>query len=184
MKFFNELPVIMSQRLCLRPLVQSDADDIFSFTSNPLTVQYLGWHPHQDKTVTEGFIHSVLEKYKRNEPSQWGIELKEDRKIIGISGFVDFSEEHKKAEIAFVMSPDYQGKGYMTEANRLIVQTGFEILDLNRIQAKAELENYPSQKVLEKTGMIKEGILRDYLVLKNTYRSYIIYSILKKDFAK
>ncbi len=184
MIFFSKLPVIQSERLCLRPMSLADTDDIFLFTSNPQTVEFLSWHPHREKTITKSFINAVLEKYSKNEPAQWAIELKETGKVIGISGFVDFSEDHKRAEIAFVMSPAYQGKGYMTEANKLILQTGFDKLNLNRIQAKAEITNYSSQKVLEKIGMQQEGVLRDYLVMKNTFRSYFMYAMLKRDYGK
>ncbi|MCB0700982.1 MAG: GNAT family N-acetyltransferase [Chitinophagaceae bacterium] len=156
----------------------TDAEDIFAFTSNPIGKEFLSWEPHENLERTQGFVHFLQENYNSGEPVQWGIELVEENRIIGITGFIDYLPGHNRSEIAFIMSPDYEGMGYMTEANTAVMQYGFETVGLHRIQAKAEVGNVGSQKVLEKIGMEKEGLLKHYLFQKGAYRDYYLYSKL------
>jgi len=69
----------------------------------------------------------------------------------------------------------------MTEVLRTIIPYAFNILDMNRIQAKVMPENNASVKLLSKVGFVQEGLLRDFIfgeILTDT----LIFSILKKDF--
>jgi ribosomal-protein-alanine N-acetyltransferase len=175
------LETLESDRIILRQLRIDDVDDIFEFTSKKEVTTFLSWDAHPNKKVTRSFINSVIENYDTDKPSQWGIELKKEKKIIGITGFILLDRENEKAEIAYLSSPFYGSKGYMTEANQMILSYVFDSLELNRIQAKAEQKNIASQKVLEKIGMIKEGEFEDFLKIKGTFRTYYYYSILRKN---
>lgn len=180
--FFSNLPQIKTERLILRPLTTEDADDVFFFTSQPETTLFLTWEPHAFLSDTIKFIQHYLDKAAQGNPTQWGIELTGEKKIIGITGFIDFSLEHHKGEIAFVLSADYRGHGLMKEANRAVFNFGFTAMQLNRIQAKVEVENIASQNMLVRSGMKKEGVLRNFLYRKDKVRDYIMYSILITEF--
>lgn len=174
-----DLPEIETDRLLLRKVAMTDVKDIYAFTSNPEGKEFLSWEPHDSLERTKGFVSYLLETYEDDKPSQWVIELKETNVVIGITGYVDYSEQHKRGEIAYIMSPDYAGKGYMTEANKAVVDYGLDNMGLNRVQAKAEVDNIGSQKVLEKIGMAKEGVLKRYIYQKGRFRDYVIYGIIK-----
>lgn len=175
---FKLLGEVVTDRLKLRPVQAGDVADIFAFTSNPVGKEYLSWEAHPNIEKTKGFVEYLLQKADKAEPVQWVIELLEEKKVIGITGFVDYQSVHNRGEIAYLLSPDYGGKGYMTEANAAVVKYGFERIGLMRIQAKAEVDNIASQKVLEKIGMSEEGVLRKYIFQKGRYRDYKMYAIL------
>ncbi|MBS1926213.1 MAG: GNAT family N-acetyltransferase [Bacteroidetes bacterium] len=179
--FFFLKPTLNTERLCLRTINEGDAEDIFAFTSLEQTTEFLSWYPHKTIDTTRQFINSVIEKAGEGLPNQWVIELKAEKKVIGIAGFIDFSEEHKKAEIAFVLSPHYAGKGYMTEALLKILDFGFTQCRLKRIQAKAEPENTASVNVLQRIGMQKEGILRSFIFRKNAFRDYVMLASINQN---
>jgi ribosomal-protein-alanine N-acetyltransferase len=124
------------------------------------------------------FIKSVLGKYQNNQPAQWAIELKSYKKVIGLCGFVNFFEEHSKGEMAYVLSPDYWGNGFLPEALAKIIEFSFKQWGLIRIEAKCEVGNFASEKVMQKVGMIQEGLFIKYLKRKGEYRSYKLYAIL------
>lgn len=178
--FFFLKPTLNTERLCLRTINEGDAEDIFAFTSLEQTTAFLSWYPHKTIETTRQFINSVIEKAGEGLPNQWVIELKAEKKVIGIAGFIDFNEEHKKAEIAFVLSPHYGGKGYMTEALSKILEFGFTLCRLKRIQAKAEPENTASVNVLQRIGMQKEGILRSFIFRKNDFRDYVMLASINQ----
>lgn len=169
---------IESDRLILRKVNIKDIEDIFEFTSLPQTSEGLSWNPHSDLTVTRKFVESIIAKYDKNTPSQWVLVLKENSKVIGIAGFIEVDFQSARGEIAYVLSPDFQNRGYMTEALRAIVHYGFTEMKLHRIQAKCEIDNYGSEKVMQKLGMQLEGVLRGYILRKGKFRDYKIYSIL------
>ena len=115
-EYFRNFNGIESVRLVIRKLNIEDIEDIFEFTSQEETCKILSWYPHQDKEITKNFIEGIINKYNNDVPSQWAIELKSEKKVIGIAGFIQYLNEHSKGEIAYVLSPFYQNKGFMTEA--------------------------------------------------------------------
>ncbi len=180
--FFSNLPTLETERLILRKLKLSDAPDIFQFTKKRSITKFLTWEAHKSITDTEDFLSNVLKKYETGEPAQWVIELVNTNIVIGIAGFIAYSKIHQKAEIAYILSEEYVRKGYMTEALKEILNFGFNQLDLNRIDAKCEKDNFASEKVMQKLGMSFEGFFKDYLFIKGQLKDFKFYSILKKDF--
>lgn len=178
---FMNLGDVVTERLKLRKIVQEDTEDIFLFTSNPAGKEFLSWQPHESIERTMGFVNSIIEKYQNGSAVQWGIELVAENKIIGLTGYIDYSADNCRGEIAYIMSPDYEGKGYMTEANQAVINFGFDVMKLNRIQAKAEIDNIGSQKVLKRIGMKEEGTLRQFIFQKGKYRDYKMFAILSTE---
>jgi|688.fasta_scaffold692080_2 ribosomal-protein-alanine N-acetyltransferase len=171
---------IETSRLILRKISQDDLLDIFEITSDSTITKFLTWEPHSDIEITKEFIKSVISKYDNaNLPSQWGIVLKENSKLIGITGCSMINFEHKKAEISSLMNNAYSSNGYMTEANNAVVDYLFQ-KGYHRIQAKVEVSNLASSRMLEKSGFIYEGTFHDYLFLNGSFRSFKYFSILNK----
>ncbi|WP_350472287.1 MULTISPECIES: GNAT family N-acetyltransferase [Parabacteroides] len=78
------------------------------------------------------------------------------------------------------MGEPYWGKGYATEAVRLLIKFAFEELDLLRIYAKIYEYNIGSMKVLEKTGFEKEAIIKSSVIKEGQIVDEHLYSIRKK----
>lgn len=70
----------------------------------------------------------------------------------------------------------------MSEAVTAIIKLGFQTMNLNRIEARCDVENIASARVMEKVGMQFEGILRQHIFTKGKYCDLKIYSILRQDF--
>jgi RimJ/RimL family protein N-acetyltransferase len=84
-------------------------------------------------------------------------------------------------EIGYDLVPSERGKGYCTEAVRIIVDYLFLSKDIPRIQAQTHPRNVASQKVLEKAGFTKEGTLRKSYFLRGEWTDSLIYSILREE---
>lgn len=76
------------------------------------------------------------------------------------------------------------GKGYATEATKLLAQFGIQELQLKRIEIVASVENFPSQKVAERSGAFKEGVSRNRLLIHDKFHDAIVYSFIPQDFNK
>ncbi len=112
----------------------------------------------------------------------YGIELKNEKKIIGTCGFIDYEENHHKAELAYALSPNYWGQGFATEAAKACIRYGFERLQLNRIAAGCHASNAQSERVMKRLGMQYEGTMRKDMFVKGAYRDTKIYSILREEY--
>lgn len=172
------MPTLETERLILRKITRDDAGDMFDYASDPEVSRYTTWEPHRTIEDSLKYIDFVLTKYENNEPSDWGIIDKRSGKFIGTAGFVYINSHHSRAEIGYSLSNKHWGKGITTEAVQEIIRYGFTKLALNRIEARAEVRNIGSWRVMEKVNMKFEGILRQHLFAKGEFHDVKIYSIL------
>jgi RimJ/RimL family protein N-acetyltransferase len=89
--------------------------------------------------------------------------------------------EHRRAELGYWIALDRWNQGYATESNQCLVDFGFEVLGLHRIEARHFLRNPASGRVMEKLGMQHEGVEREWAVKGDHYESMALYSILEDE---
>ncbi|MDR7482064.1 MAG: GNAT family protein [Armatimonadota bacterium] len=178
---FGDLPVLETPRLLLRPLTLEDAADIYAYASDPEVSRYVTWHAHRSIEDTRTFLHGALALYAAGQVAPWGMVHRADGKVIGTCGFVSWYPDHGRAEIGYSLARAYWRQGYTTEAVRRIMRFGFEVMALNRIEARCEIPNVASARLLEKVGMTFEGILREHVYGKGRYRDMQMYSILRRE---
>ena len=183
-KIFSNMPVLCTDRLVLRKISMDDTDDMYEYSKDSEVTKYLLWSPHPDKAYTFEYISYLQNRYKTGDFFDWAIIYPESGKMIGTCGFTRFDFQHNSGEIGYVINPKYSGKGIATEASARIIRYGFEELALNRIECKYMIENTASRRVMEKNGMIFEGIRRQGMLIKGTYKDIGICSILREDFFK
>ncbi|MEI4801837.1 GNAT family protein [Bacillus sp. NPDC077411] len=181
-KIAEKYPALITERLCLRPLTIEDADDVFEYASNSEIATYTVWYPHETLQDSKMFVQSILDQYEKGEMAAYGIELKKEKKMIGTCGFIEYDKNHHKAELAYALSPNYWGQGIATEAAKACIRYGFEILQLNRIEARCHASNVQSERVMKRLGMQYEGTLRKDMFVKGAYRDTKIYSILREEY--
>lgn len=181
-EIYSDLPTLETDRLILRKVTLNDVEDMFSYGSDEDVSKYVTWETHQSLSDTKEFVEFILNQYKMGKIAPWGIEHKESGKFIGTIDFVWWEPKHKSAEIGYVISKEFWGKGLTTEAAKGLISFGFEKMDLVRIQARCFLENIGSKRVMEKTGMSLEGIIRRGMFAKGEHRDLRLYSILKEEF--
>ncbi|MFV8351671.1 GNAT family N-acetyltransferase [Flavobacterium sp. XS2P14] len=177
---FNPFPNLETERLLLRRVDSNDIKEIFALRSNPETMKYI---PRPlVKTDEEALAHIAMidGKIDSNEGINWAITLKNNPKLIGIIGHYMIKPEHYRAEIGYMLLPEYHGKGIVSEAVKEVVKYGFEVMKLHSIEAVLDPENYGSAKVLEKNGFVKEAHLKENSFFEGRFLDTLIYSILNK----
>lgn len=179
---YGNLPQLETERLILRKIRMDDAEDMYSYGSDPEVSKYVTWNQHQNISDSKAFIEFILNQYNNGNIAPWGIEYKDSGKLIGTIDFVAWNTTHKFAEIGYVIAREYWGKGITTEAATELIRFGFKKMDLVRIQAKCFVENIGSERVMEKAGMSFEGILRKGMLIKGTHWDLKMYSVLKEEY--
>lgn len=169
---------LKSERIYLRTLAETDAPVLLTNTQDK-EIRYM--------TGTKStFTLEQIQQHIKNineDPSRYdfAICLNSNSKMIGELSILDIEQDNNKAGFRISMcSIELTGKGYGTEAIRLILKFVFEDLKLNRLQLEVFSHNKRGIKAYEKTGFRTEGILRESL----NYSDEIIMSILKSDYEK
>ena len=123
---------------------------------------------------------------KAFEPSsqEWKtflIERKEGTKVGIIASFYALHPMGNTLEISYAMIPSERGKGYCTEAAQIIVDYLFLTKEAPCIQATAQIKNVASQKVLQRVGFKKEGIMRKRSYILGEWTDMVLFSILREE---
>lgn len=127
------------------------------------------------KTNLINHFHTI---YQEKKGIRWGIQLKDNERIIGTIGFNLWSQKYKRAELGFEIHPDYWRQGYASEVIPEILHYGFRELRLARIGAVVFLENEASSHLLLNLGFEYEGTLRNYMYQNGSFFNTHVYSIL------
>ena len=178
------LPSLETERLILRKMTLGDAKAVFAYASDPEVTRYVIWERHRTLGDSVRFLNSLVEGYENTEEVSWGIVYKGDRRFVGGCSIVGWNPDHARAEIGYVLSKEYWGRGLMPEAVRAMIRFGFERMGLNRVEARCISDNAASARVMEKAGMTYEGTLREREFIKGIYRDIKVYSILKSEYRR
>lgn len=134
--------------------------------------EYIPFRQESSAELEKRFESSTLDK-------KFFVVEKKDGSKIGLVGH--FPAGEKLLEIGFMLVPDERGKGYCTEAARILVDYLFLSREIVRIQACTDVRNVGSQRVLEKVGFKKEGTLRKSFFNRGEWRDTLVYSILREE---
>lgn len=110
-------------------------------------------------------------------PNQWRIVPRHLEHVTGLVGFIRWERDAAVAEIGFGLVQALWGRGYMTEACRAVLDYGFADMGLRRIEARCQITNAASARVLEKIGMQREGVVRGRVHSKAPEEDFWLYAI-------
>ncbi|WP_339665376.1 GNAT family N-acetyltransferase [Maribacter arcticus] len=174
---------IETERIRLRLIDRSDLDSIHTLHSLPETDKFNALGIPNSIEETKAIIEPWIKENRSEEIKNYtfAIDNKSNGKFMGLFGLKIGHQKYKRAEVWYKIHSDYWKKGYATEALKAIIDFGFDALKLHRIEAGCAVENIGSIKVLEKSGMLREGRLRQILPLKSGWSDNFQYSILETD---
>ena len=116
-----------------------------------------------------------------HEEKWFVVEKKDGTKIGFLAHFYVLHVAGRQLEIGYSLLPNERGKGYCSEAIKIMVDYLFLSKDVGRIQAQTDPRNVASQKVLEKAGFKREGTLRRSFFMRGEWRDAYIYSVLRDE---
>ena len=174
-------PVLITERLRLRPLRTSDAEALSRYRSDPATARYQSW----STPYTVQDAHTLLEDLRDADPAtpgwfQYGIELSQTGELIGDLG-VNLAENRRLAEIGFTLAAEHQGHGYALEAVRRLLDDLFTDRGLLRVVAECDGRNLPSARLLERAGFQLEGRRREHSYLKGEWTDDLLFGLLARE---
>jgi RimJ/RimL family protein N-acetyltransferase len=168
------------ERVYLRPIGLDDTDLYFRTLFHPEVRRLTG----TQKSFTREQIYRYIEG-KTQDPSSLLllIALRETDEVIGDIALQNIDGMNRNANIRIaIFSQDHQGRGLGTEAMRLLLDYGFGILNLHRIELNVFSYNARAIRAYEKLGFQREGVQREALYYNHQYHDSIIMSILEDEY--
>jgi len=172
---------IETERLILRKWQLEDLDDFYEYAQNPNVGPMSGWEPHSSKEMSLNVLKCYIEHDER-----WAIELKGNGKVIGsvkVCPDENRGKYYNAKYISFVLSADYWGNGYMTEAVKNVLMYLFEEINIDLVSAFHYPHNVRSKRVLEKCGFEYETTIKDgQKIYSGQIFDTVCYSILRSEY--
>lgn len=179
----NQIPVLTTQRLILRPFSLADAPMVqklagnFDVASRTLNIPY----PYEDG-MAEEWISKQADLFASQNNLTLAITHRDDKYLIGAIALSSISLQHETAEIGYWIGKANWNHGYCTEAVAAVLRYGFDQLKLNRIYARHFMSNPASGRVLQKVGMKYEGCQRQHVKRFGRFEDVALYGILRQEF--
>ncbi|HEY6089947.1 MAG TPA: GNAT family protein [Gemmatimonadaceae bacterium] len=176
-----EQPTLTTERLTLRPFIADDAFDIErlagmrEIADTTLTIP----HPYPHGAAAE-WILTHAPSWDAGTTATFAVVETETGRLVGVTSLM-INAEHRRAELGYWIALDRWNKGYATESNQRLIDYGFEVLGLHRIEARHFLRNPASGRVMQKLGMQAEGVEREWALKDGHYESLAVYSILERE---
>jgi len=171
---------IETERLILRRPRIDDAPAIFeNYAQDAEVTRYMTWRPNKDLEETYHHIEQTIKLWDEGKAYSYAITLKGSGSVIGM---IALHPDVYKVAIGYVLARPHWGKGYISEAVRVLVDWLLKQPNIYRVFATCDVENSASARVMEKAGMTREGILRRYAMHPNISsepRDSYIYAVVK-----
>ena len=139
-------------RLTLRPLHPDDAPIVYAMHADPVTLRYWSTPPWADPKLADELIARDIKGMADGDYIRLGLQRQSDGRLIGLCTLFAFYLPSRRCEIGYILAREHWGRGYMHEALDALLDYGFAVLDLNRVEADIDPRNDGSQRTLARLG--------------------------------
>lgn len=179
-------PFLETERLILRRFSRRDhaTYDEAARASLPELNQWLPWarldYAHGDTTA---FIRESMAAWKEDRAWDYTVRFKEDpERHVGSVSVWTVSKLGKIAEFGYWVRTDEQSKGICTEAVDRMLEEAFNSLGYHKVTLRIAVGNDPSDRVAEKLGFTREGVLREELLIRGNWVDHSLWSLLDREY--
>ena len=177
-------PVVLQRNLVrLEPLSMVHAGELYEASRDPGLWTYKPVKQPRSLKETEQLIASVLQSQQAGACLPFAIISLEHNRAIGETRYHNFALQDHGVEIGWTwLTPSVQRTGVNTECKYLLLRNAFEAMGAIRVQLRTHHLNTNSQRAIERLGAIKEGVLRNHMLMPDgSYRHTVYYSIIESE---
>lgn len=178
--------MLRGKDVLLRPVRRSDISYFLKWFNDPEVIQYLTMYLPMTEMAEEKYIEELGTTRARTD-APFVIEIIEgdSTKPIGTIGLHGINNKDHNASFGIAIGEkDYWNKGYGTEATRLLIDYGFEQLNLHRISSSALAFNERSIRLHKRIGFREEGRQREYVFKNGKFHDHVVFGILREEWSE
>jgi len=165
--------------VALRPWIEEDVPAVTVACQDPDTQRWTTVPAGYGYPYARAFISSREESRRNGQSFDLAVVDDGDGRVLGSVGVVSLDFAHGRGEIGYWMAPEERGRGVATRAVRLLSELSFERLGLARLTIYAAVGNVASQRVAERAGFTREGVLRSFLASPDGRDDAVIFGLLR-----
>jgi RimJ/RimL family protein N-acetyltransferase len=177
-------PVILTGRIVrLEPLSEKHIPDLTVAGQDESIWQYMLYGMISTEEGMRGWVRDILSRQARGTDLPFAVIHLASGRAIGGTRFMDIRPQHRGVEVGGTWyATAFQRTAVNTECKYLLLCHAFEVWQCVRVQFKSDLRNERSQRALERIGAMREGVLRNHMILLDgTIRHSVYYSILDSE---
>jgi diamine N-acetyltransferase len=174
--------MIYSDRIRLRGVEKEDLPNFVAWMNDPEVIEGLLVFWPMSSVDEARWLESLGGREQAEKPLAIDARVGEAWKHIGSCGFHNFDWKIRTAEFGIsIGDKSFWNQGYGTETVRLLLKTGFETLNLNRIYLHVNADNLRAIRAYEKCGFVHEGRLRQAVYQHGHYQDLLVMSVLRAE---
>lgn len=175
------VPEMITENLRLRKCGEKDVEEFYRLAGNPNVTKYVRWECHKTIEETASYVNNLEDGYVDGSCTTWAVCGRGSNLFMGLISLSQISEKNFSAEAGFWLGEEYWNKGYTTEALKAVVDFGLRgSLNLHRIHARHFVDHLACGRVLQKAGMIFEGVERGSVYCKGNFYDVARYAVIKQ----
>lgn len=179
--------LLHTSRLVLRPPREMDDEALAPLMADSRISTYLAWEPHKNVQETAAMITVLISAQAAGKGFHWIVEHQSH--AVGLVSIIDVWRQHRcwtlnRAELAYWIAPEAQGKGFATEAATAVMDFAFSRLNFNKLRVYHAAENAISGRVVAKLGFCHVGVEREAFCKNARWHDLQHYEMLASEYRK
>ena len=174
---FSPFPVIETERLRLRAITPGDIPILRELRIDDDVQMYIK-RPRETMERTREVAGQMMSNVENNEAISWAITMRVSGAFVGTIGLWQIDKYHQKGEIGYMTFKQYWNKGIVSEALKEVIDYGFKVMKLHRIEAEIDPDNIASGRVLEKLGFAREAYYKEDYYYEGKFFDSARYGLL------
>jgi RimJ/RimL family protein N-acetyltransferase len=177
-----ELPIV-TDRLVLRLFTMKDLDDVWAYMRLPEVGRHMLWAARDRDESREALSRMVAENGLEKDGDYLTLAVTREKTVIGHVELGLVSLDHEQGEVGYVFHPGHHGKGFATEATRVMLRLGFADMSMHRIVGRCSARNVPSANLMARLGMRQEAHFLDCRKVNGEWREELIFAMLRREWS-
>src|SRR4051794_35891015 len=172
------IPSLGDEVVVLRAWDERDVPAQLEAFRDPVFKRFSDWAP-QTEAAARGYLAAHEQARQRGEHIELALVEPDDEDVVlGGASLNNVDLGQGRAAVGYWLAPHARGRGVATHAVRLLAGWAFDDLRVARLELTCGPDNRASQRVAERCGFTREGVLRSHLPFKDTRRDTVVFSLL------
>ena len=172
-------PRLRTPRLTLRPFEITDADDVERLAGDFRVAETTAAIPHPyPKEAAVAWISTHQSTFDGRTGVVYAITDTASGELLGAISLLDMSERQARCEMGYWVAHNHWSTGVCSEAARAIIEYAHKELGITRVVARCLARNFGSARVMEKAGLVREGLLAKHVNHRGIFEDLLLYGIV------
>ena len=179
---FEKDYILENKNVLLRPLKITDVNNLLYFAENEQDIWLYSLIQPKNRHSLKEYIKLALNDKTNKKSYPFIVFDKQKNKFAGSTRFYDINSFHKTISLGYTWyGKDFRGTKLNKNCKFLLLKFAFEILEVERIEFKADKNNERSINAMKSIGCVEEGVLRNNFTTNYGRRDSIVLSIIKSE---